>query len=154
MTFKDKLLTWAGMIVTLAVLGHYYSKPLLAQARAALVRDSDNPALQPAFIALSGGGTYPQTYLVPAGKRLVIEYISWRASSGVNSGFVTAQGLFVTSNGLSGTVYLPGSFVSGDNIGGGKVFIMADPNTNVVYQSAGSIGTAPIYLVGYYVNIP
>ena len=47
MTFKHKLLTWPGIIVTLAVLGHYYSKPLLAQARAALVRDSDNRALQP-----------------------------------------------------------------------------------------------------------
>jgi hypothetical protein len=72
----------------------------------------------------------------------------------VNSGFVTAQGLYVTSNGLSGIVYLPGSYVSGDNIGGGKVFIMADSNTDVIYQSAGSIGTAPIYLVGYFVNIP
>ena len=72
----------------------------------------------------------------------------------MNAGFVTAQGLFVTSNGLSCVVYLPGTFVSGENIGGGKVFIMADPNTNVIYQSAGSIGTQPICLVGYHVNIP
>src|SRR5579871_1014484 len=151
MTFKHKLLTWVGTLTALAILGHYYSKPLLAQARAALVRDSDNPALQPAFIAL-GSGTYPQTYHVPAGKRLVIEYMSWRGS--VNQGYITAQGLYVTSTGASGTAYLPRSPVSGENIGGGKVFIMADPNTDVIYQSAGSIGSAPIFLVGYYVNIP
>jgi hypothetical protein len=39
MTFKNKLLTWAGALATLAIVGHSYSEPLLAQARAALVRD-------------------------------------------------------------------------------------------------------------------
>lgn len=152
MTFKNKLLTWAGTLAMLTILGHYYSKPLLAQVRAALVRDSDNPALQPAFIGLSSGGSFPQAFHVPTGKRLVIEYMSWRGSA--NAGYVTAQGVDVFSNGIEGTVYVPGSPVSGENIGGAKVFIMADPNTDVTYQSAGSIGRAPIYLVGYFVNIP
>jgi hypothetical protein len=154
MTFKKKMLTWAGMLATLAILGHYYSKPLIAQVRAALVRDSDNPALQPVMIGLSAGGGFPQSFHVPAGKRFVIEYMSWRASGGVNAGLITSQAVNVTVNGTTATIYVPGSPVTGENIGGQKVFIVADPDTNVIYQSAGSIGTQPIYIIGYYVNIP
>ncbi len=153
MTLKNKLLTWAGMLATLVVVGHYYSQPLLAQARAALVRDSDNAALQPVMLLLSSGGIYPQTFHVPPGKRLVMEYLSWRAA-GVNAGLVTAQGLFLTTNGTSGVFYLPGSPVTGENIGGGRIFLIADPDTDVVYQSAGSIGTQPILVSGHFVSVP
>ena len=43
---KNKLLTFAGALALLALLGHFYAKPLLASV-AALVRDVDNGALQP-----------------------------------------------------------------------------------------------------------
>jgi hypothetical protein len=146
---KNKLLTMAATLVVLTGLGHYFAKPLLAQVRAALVRDVDNPALQPVMFPI---GDNPQTFHVPAGKRLVIEYVSWRGT--VNQGFVVAVGLNVKTNGVEGTHYIPGSPVSGENIGGQKVSIMADPNTDVVYQSAGSIGAALVLVSGYYVNIP
>ena len=145
---KNKLLTMAGTLVLLAGLGHYFAKPLLAQVRAALVRDSDNPALQPVMFAI---GDNPQTFRVPAGKRLVIEYVSWRGT--LNKGFVVAAGLDVFTNGVEGTYYVPGSPVSGENVGGQKVWIMADPNTEVTYQSAGAIG-GNLLVSGYYVNIP
>ena len=148
-TMKNKLLTMAAMLVVLTGFGHYFAKPLLAQVRAALVRDVDNPALQPVMFAI---GSNPQTFHVPVGKRLVIEYVSWRGT--VNQGFIVAVGLDVFTNGVEGTHYIPGSPVSGENIGGQKVRIEADPNTVVTYQSAGSIGDGTVLVSGYYVNIP
>src|ERR1700704_2000436 len=79
---KNKLLILAGALALVAVIGLFYGKPLLAQVRAALVSDVDNPArgfVQLHFVA-SGNGAFqinhdPQ-YLVPAGKRLVIDTIS------------------------------------------------------------------------------
>jgi hypothetical protein len=79
---KNKLLTFAGALALLATLGHFYANPLLAQVRAALVSDVDNPArgfVQLRFVAPGSGGVgfyYDPQYLVPAGKRLVIDTIS------------------------------------------------------------------------------
>jgi hypothetical protein len=77
---KNRLLTLAGALALLAVLGSYYAKPLLAQVRAALVQDRDSPArnvyqvlnscfnvTNPCVIAFSA---------VPAGKRLIIQQVS------------------------------------------------------------------------------
>jgi hypothetical protein len=56
-----------------------------AQTRAALVRDVDTPALQPfrmqTTYILTALNTQQLVTTVPAGKRLVIEYISWNASN-------------------------------------------------------------------------
>jgi hypothetical protein len=79
---KKKLLTFAALSAILGVLGHFYAKPLMAQVRAALVSDVDNPArgfVQMAF-RVAGGGTVsvvgdPQ-FTVPLGKRLVIDTVS------------------------------------------------------------------------------
>jgi len=85
---KNKLLTLAGTLATLAVLGHFYAKPLLAQVRAALVQDRDQPARQP-FAAtfplrfgvfddvffLDKQTTGTLSNVVPAGKRLVITHV-------------------------------------------------------------------------------
>src|SRR5579862_2592257 len=147
---KNKLLTVAGVVVLLAVLENYYAKPLFAMVHAVFVRDQDNPALQPVMFAL---GDNPQTFHVPPGKRLVIEYVSWRGT--VNQGLVVGVGFNVTTNGFQGTHYVPGSPVSSENIGGQKVWIVADPDTDVLYQSAGAIGsTAQVLVSGYYVNMP
>jgi len=77
---KNKLLTLAGALTLLAVLGHFYGKPLLAQVRAAIVQDRDSKArniyqeVESCFIA-----TNPCVIPfapVPAGKRLIIEQVS------------------------------------------------------------------------------
>ena len=76
---KNRLLTFAGALVLLAVLGGYYAKPLLATV-AALVQDRDSKGrnvyqevescfnvTNPCQIAFA---------TVPAGKRLIIEQVS------------------------------------------------------------------------------
>ncbi len=37
---KNRLLTFAGALALLAVLGHFYAVPLMAQVRAALVKNT------------------------------------------------------------------------------------------------------------------
>lgn len=77
---KNKLLTVAGALVLLAVIGKFYATPVLAQVRAALVQDRDNPARQPfTFSTLSTGSASGNVFLagtslpaVPAGKRRII----------------------------------------------------------------------------------
>ena len=69
------------LILTVAILGAIFAKPVVAQVRAALVRDVDAPALAPfrATVDFTFSTLNDQRLLttVPAGKRLVIEYISY-----------------------------------------------------------------------------
>jgi hypothetical protein len=69
------------LILTAAIVAAIFAKPVVAQVRAALVRDIDTPALAPfrASVDFSLGALNDQRLLttVPAGKRLVIEYISY-----------------------------------------------------------------------------
>jgi hypothetical protein len=89
---RNTLLTLAGVLALVGALGKFYAVPALAQAaRAALVRDIDNPALN--FVQINrsislpdGGGasiTAQQDfqYSVPAGHRLVIDTLSVGAAS-------------------------------------------------------------------------
>jgi len=88
MKFRKSLLAFAGAVAVFAVLGHYFARPLLAQARAALVRDVDNPALAPFVLDttfnLTTLNSQQLLVTVPAGKRLVIENVSY-VSGGVSS---------------------------------------------------------------------
>jgi hypothetical protein len=82
---RQKFFAMAGALVLLAVLGRFYAQPALAQVRAALVSDVDNPAR--GFVQFSRFVGPPQgtsahewkqdlQYAVPAGRRLVIDNIS------------------------------------------------------------------------------
>jgi hypothetical protein len=75
---KNCFLMAAGLVAGVIVSGILTDSPSLAQVRAALVRDTDNPALQPARILISltdhaTGFAVAEAAPVPAGKRLVIE---------------------------------------------------------------------------------
>lgn len=96
---KSKLLTLAGMLALIAVAGKYYEVPLMAQVRAALVSDVDNPARNSVRLNLDvaqpqGIGSaiicFETGYTVPAGKRLVIDDVSARTSVGLS----TVAGMF------------------------------------------------------------
>ena len=67
----------------IAMLGGALAQPVMAQVRAALVRDVDTPSLSPVRLAASYdlNSLNDQRLLttVPAGKRLVIEYVSYWA---------------------------------------------------------------------------
>ena len=70
-----KLWTATAVLVLLAVIGKFYARPVLAQVRAALVENIDEPGHN-AF-ALSGGSTYSfYSFTVPAGKRYIIDQYS------------------------------------------------------------------------------
>ena len=93
---KNKLLTLAGALALLAVLGKFYAKPVFAQVRAALVQNVDEPGRTPyqqelQVIGNSGCDTDFCTpgftfAVVPANKRLVIKQVSatFYASAGAS----------------------------------------------------------------------
>jgi len=143
----NRLRNYVLAAAALAVLAGVFSAPhAIAQIRAALIRDSDNPALQPVVISLN------PTFQVPTGKRLIIQYVSWSGTR--NLGFVASAGITATTSGQVATHWVPGSTTSFDNIGGKQVWIAADPGTELVLQT-GQIGIfAPVILSGYYVNLP
>ena len=73
---KNKLLTFAGALVVTAALGHFYAKPLLAQVRAALVQDVDQPARAPFQALLIFGSSGLTNVTIPPGQRLVVDFIT------------------------------------------------------------------------------
>jgi hypothetical protein len=103
---SNRLIATAGALALLAVLGRYGAQPLLAQVRAALVSDVDNPAR--GFVQFSRFVGPPQTtfthdwnqdlqYTVPAGRRLVVDNIS-AISFALFSNQVTTPFLLVIGN--------------------------------------------------------
>jgi hypothetical protein len=77
---KNKLFTLAGALTLFAVLGHFYAKPLMAQVRAALIKNLDERGRNPysptlVCVAIQGGGCEADFPTVPAGMRLVVEYV-------------------------------------------------------------------------------
>jgi hypothetical protein len=78
---KNRLLTMAGGLAMLAILGHFYAKPLLAQVRAALVSSIDEPGRIPYTVALpfslnAGSMSAATAPTIPSNKRLVITFVS------------------------------------------------------------------------------
>ena len=111
--------------------------PAHAQTRPALVRDVDNPALQPQRISIrttlqaNESSKFTDAYVVPAGKRLVIENASiWALTQGTDR--VTGIWLSVKD---------------------GSAFIMLDPtSTETKTLSGGSNVTAYNRVVKAYFN--
>lgn len=83
--YKKHLMACAVVLCLASILGDTLAKPLLAQVRATLVRDIDTPALAPFRANIE----YPMCCIndqrrvvtVPAGKRLVVEHISFYSSA-------------------------------------------------------------------------
>ena len=95
---KTKFLAVAAPLALVATLGHFYGKPLVAQVRAALVRDLDNPARNAVQFNLYVGGTFT-TYRVPIGKILVIEDVTTLTPYNITGAFgisTTVKGVGVT----------------------------------------------------------
>jgi hypothetical protein len=123
-----------------------------------LVRDVDNPARQPFQKALFGG----DSFVAPAGKRLVIEYVSVRGSGAANdgNGFMQAD-ISTTTNGEFASHRIP---LTQDRVqdthfyeGAESTRIYADPGTpvqfSVAFQSTtGLFSRATVS--GYLVDLP
>jgi len=167
---KNKLLTLAGALVLLVVLGKFYAQPLLAQVRAALVESIDEPGRQP----------YQQTVLfnqtnegctaffcsvsfnpVPAGFRLVITHASAlfalvpggtgpRVSLAIDDNIFGTTLLLPTPIFNDFTNYVASSPVSFYVDAGHTPFLLLEGN-QVLHD--GSI-TAEATIVGHLVSVP
>jgi hypothetical protein len=86
---RNRLLTLAGAFALLAVLGKFYAAPVLAQVRAALVKNIDERGRTPFTQHLNcdnTGSTGCQAFFsaVPANKRLVIEHVNGAVQTASN----------------------------------------------------------------------
>lgn len=100
---KNKLLTLAGALALIAVLGKFYAKPVMAQVRAALVQDVDQPARAPFQVTVPinvNNFTYTPVS-IPAGKRLVVDYIAMSGAAQSASGGI--QPIIILSSSVSGS---------------------------------------------------
>jgi hypothetical protein len=124
-------------------------------------RDQDNPAQQPfqftlpTLISSTGGACTETQFAVPAGQRLVIEYIDARLTFATTGVFETA----VTAGGKGATYQWPISALPGSSSGVGNqmVRLYADPGSNVTVEVCPNSTTAAETsgaISGYLVNIP
>jgi len=77
---KKTVLTLTALAVALAAVHVATDQTLVAQIRAALVRDVDHPARQAVMIKhYTAESDFDIIYTVPAGKRLVVEHVNCTA---------------------------------------------------------------------------
>ena len=162
-TRKLQLAAVPVVLIASAVLAGVFAKPLLAQARAALIRDVDNPALAP----FTGATTFDFTGLntqallttVPAGKRLVIENVSY-LSGGSSSNQLVYAALRSAQFGAV-VLVLPinaphASVTTGLTLQDGslpaKAYFEAGQDVWVSASYTGGIRDFEIHVTGYYVT--
>lgn len=87
---KSKLLTIAAGLLLLAVVGKFYAPPVLAQVRAALVQDVDQPARAPFQVTVNADiKNFTFTSVpIPSGKRLVIDYVALAGAAQTTGAYV------------------------------------------------------------------
>jgi hypothetical protein len=134
---KSRLLTLAGALALMAVLGKYYAVPALAQARAALIKNIDekgrNPYIQSGFLSCAAGTGLCDLFFpaVPSGKRLVIEQVS----ANINTSATPNATFLVVSGGTYFTLAPSGSAAS--------TFFAVNARVLAFYES----GQTPVYRV-------
>ena len=160
---KNRLLTFAGALALLAVLGKFYAPPLMAQVRAAMVQDVDQPARAPFQVTVPiniTNFTYTPV-VIPAGKRLVVDYISM--SGAAQTAGADIQPIIIFSSSVAGNpscLYYIGPQQSGTTPGQyyhtEKTTIFADS----LSVSPAFAGFAPTFMAfnvvisGHLVSIP
>ncbi len=107
---RSKLMTLAGALALLAVLGKFYAKPLFAQVRAALVQNVDEPGRRPyqALATINPGHLGVAFPMIPTGQRLVVKQLT------VTTAPAASFGSFYLS--VAGTVVFQGSILEGTNL--------------------------------------
>jgi hypothetical protein len=112
---KNSLLMGAAILAVLSALAHFNAKPLLAQIRAALVKNIDEPGRSP-YQSVSHGTPGTPTFCVtefapiPPNKRLVVEHLSAYA---------------VLTGGTSASAVIEGKFSAPNLVNGPEVFFTA-----------------------------
>lgn len=163
---------WVGyalaFVAPIAVLAAE-AGPAIAQTRPALVRDVDNPALQPQrigiFTSLASGENYKLTLgpVVPAGKQLVIENASvWALTNDT----VKVTGIWLKPVGPSVYILLDPTTNEFRPLTGGLTLAAYNRTLKAYFspgeqlqvevftEGTGGLQLVNVYLQGYYVNVP
>lgn len=163
---RTRLVIAAALIVALGIVA-LVARPAMAQLRAALVKDVDNPARQPfaagAFPSFSGRLAAESFLTVPAGKRGVIEHVSCVNVLDASNNFVRLQVDVTTDGNLNSHQFVHSNV--GPSIGDLEVWsfsqpvrVYADPGTEVelnVFRRVGTgSGNVECYISGHYVDLP
>ena len=100
---KNRLLTFAGALALFGVLGKFYAPPLMAQVRAALVQDVDQPARAPfqVTVPININNFNFTPVSIPAGKRLVIDHVSMSGAAQTTGADI--QPIIILSSGVAGS---------------------------------------------------
>jgi len=158
---KNRLLTLAGALALLAVMGKFYAVPVYAQVKAALVQNRDEKARNPyqaRINVLGTAGASTTTFaFVPAGKRLVIEHVSVLIRGAFADTIDTA---YLSGNQAGAFQFVPGVYTQ---TGGGayvinqqvlSYFDAGDTPTLNVQSSSANPFTTIATISGYTVDIP
>lgn len=135
---NNRLLTFAATLAILLVLAKIYEKPLLAQVRAALVQNVDEPGRNALVLSGNSDGLNPRVFLtVPAGKHYVIDQYS--GSCDVQSGFsLTNVALNAIAGGVRSTSSVAPHYQQYDgNSGGVLVNYWVGTGMGPVYADGG-----------------
>jgi hypothetical protein len=151
---KKQLTTVAVALALLAVLGHFFEKQLLAQVRAALVQNVDEPGRNP--ITLLGSGAGSANVTVPAGQRYVIQAFGGTC--------VVAPGDQMTAvnigGGLKGAQATVPAFQSQPGVWTASVttYLYIDPGSTIGWLGITFNGTTPeactFRASGYSITLP
>jgi len=162
---KNKIVTLAGGLLLLAILGRFYAAPAIAQAvKAALVQYRDSPPRQaftikstftPSLIHKIQPITFPS---VPAGKRMMITSVTGTVAVGVAT---TATYLMVieTSNGHESRQLLSltsPSQEAGIYSGVTPLHLPMNPGDSgtVAFDSTQAFTSATAVFTGYTIDVP
>lgn len=175
---KNGLITLAGAIALAGVIATHYSTSLLAQVRAALVSDVDNPARNPVrisrqFIVNDEVRCFQPGYTVPAGKRLIIDDVSAATVVGTTSAAAFVMELIVSPDSgvcdsLSRESIASIPFRTPILVGGARYYTSAHESTQLAVNPSESVaielrsnGPYPtisarysLYLSGHLVTLP
>ena len=136
---KNRLLTFAGCLAVLLALAKIYEKPLLAQVRAALVQNVDEPGRNALVLTGNNDGLNPRVFLtVPPGKRFVIDQYS--AGCDVASGYaMTNIAIYSSVNGVLSTSNVAPHYLQFDgSTDGVQVNYFAGTGLGPVYADGGT----------------
>ena len=147
---KNKLLTLAAALLLIAVVGRFYAKPVLAQVRAALVQDTDQPARAPfqVTVPINVNNFVYTNVPIPSGKRLVIDYVSLSGAAGTAGAYIQPVILLSSSvaGGPASTYYFgpnPSATTPGQYYASNQAAIYSDS----LAVGPAYAGYAPTYLV-------
>ena len=159
---KNRLLAIAGAGVL--ILGGTYAKPLVAQARAALIQNVDEPGRH-VFGFYSASQSNFADFPIPAGKRYVIEHFG--ADCNVKAGFALGDvRVRVLTEGKPVSAFAAPHFTEREDqlrnlwSGSGTARLYADPGTFIeinAFDTAGALGDTEqcsFSASGYSIDVP